>query len=66
MQCPRCNAEETCKAGKQNGKQKYWCSGCCKHFLDHYSPDHNNGKPNYSSGTRDRYWQEQEQDNVGG
>lgn len=51
MNCPRCQSSDITKTGKQNGKQKYWCNACQKHFLETYD----RGKPNYSSGTRDRY-----------
>jgi len=53
MDYPRCNSSDTTKTGKQGGKQKYFCNDCKKHFLESYQRD----KPNFSSGTRDRYWE---------
>lgn len=54
MQCPRCQSEDVVKAGKQKGKQKYWCNGCQRHFQESYERE----KPNYTSGSRDRYWRD--------
>lgn len=32
--CPRCQSSCINKAGHQDGRQKYYCGGCGRHFLE--------------------------------
>lgn len=63
MQCPRCESSDVSRAGRQNGKYKYFCNGCQRHFLDSYDPNRNEGNPNYSAGTRDQHYRWQDETN---